>query len=87
MPPTKKRRLGDRPTPDLVILFLSGIVGFVIVIFTLVLLVLAIVDPNHNPGTLAIRVAALVNTLTGAIVGYLAGRGASRNGNGNGQSH
>lgn len=72
-------KLGERPTADLVIIWLAGVVGVVVIVFACaVLYVGAFTD--HDISTLATRIAAIINTLIGAIVGFVAGR--STNGNG-----
>lgn len=75
-------RLGDRPTADLVIIFLAAIVGFVVVVGCCGLVLAAFIAPNVDLSAVAIRIAAITNTLAGAIVGYVAGRGTNgRKGN------
>lgn len=70
-------RLRDRPTPDLVVLILSGVVAFTVgaAVFGGVWLKLA--DPGYDLERLGARLADVTNTLIGAIVGYLAGRGVN----------
>lgn len=68
--------LRDRPTSDLVVLGLTALVAFVVTTTVTAALVIKIADPKADIDVIMIRVAGLTNTLIGAIVGYLAGRGA-----------
>lgn len=72
-------RLRDRPTPDLVVLILAGVVAFSVVAAVLAGAWTRLVDPDANLDTLGARLADVTNTLIGAIVGYLAGRGVVQN--------
>jgi len=65
-----------RPTADLVIIFLAGIVGVSVLLLT-VGIIFAAAFTDADTSHLATRVGAIINTLTGAIVGYVAGRGTS----------
>lgn len=79
--------MSDRPTADLVILFLAGLVGIVILTMLVFIAWVSVYNPEVKITDLAIRIAAITNTLTGAIVGYVAGRGVNgvrKNGNGSG---
>jgi Flp pilus assembly pilin Flp len=59
----------DRPTSDLIVMFLAGVIAFVIVA--------AVTDTGADIDQLITWVGDLVSTLVGAVVGYLAGRGAA----------
>lgn len=76
-------RLRDRPTPDLIVIGLAVVLGFSIISWTVGALVLRIVDPDANLDKVAARLADVVNTLIGAIFGFLAGR-RTGDGDGNG---
>ena len=69
------RRFRDRPTADLVIFFLTGLVGFVIVASTIGVIVAEAINPEIDTGLIVARIVGIVNSLTGAIIGYVAGRG------------
>jgi hypothetical protein len=75
-------RLRDRPTPDLVVMFLAGLVGVILTTAMVGFVVLEAVGKNDDVTVLATRIAAITNTLIGAIVGYLAGRGVERGSDG-----
>lgn len=77
-------RLRDRPTPDLVVLFLAGLVGVILTTAMVGFVVLEATGKDDGVAVLATRIAAITNTLIGAIVGYLAGRGVERGSGGNG---
>jgi Na+/H+ antiporter NhaA len=70
-------RLRDRPTPDLIVFALTGVVIFSLIATTLALLISEIWYPDRDLGMLAGRVAAIMSSLIAAIVGYLAGRGVT----------
>lgn len=68
-------RLRDRPTADLVVLFLAAVVGVTIIGSTLGLFFASWLGADVDLGKVGARLADVTNTLIGAIVGYLAGRG------------
>lgn len=68
-------RFRDRPTPDLVVLFLAAIVGITIIGSTLGLFFASWLGADVDLSKVGARLADVTNTLIGAIVGYLAGRG------------
>lgn len=67
--------LRGRGTPDLIIIWLAAIVGFVVILGTLGAIVWKILDNDADISGVVRRLGDLVNTLVGAVVGYLAGRG------------
>lgn len=67
-------RLRDRSTTDLVIFFLAGLVGFVLVASTLGIIVLELTNYHINTDMAVARISAIVNTLVGALVGFVAGK-------------
>jgi hypothetical protein len=68
----------QRSTPDMIVLGLTAIVGFVICASTCVMLYAA-VTPNHEVSVpeIAKQVAELTTSLIAVIVGYVGGRGAA----------
>lgn len=70
-------KMSDRPTADLVILFLAGLVGIVVLGMLTFIVLVSVYNPEVKITDLAIRIAAITNTLTGAVVGYVAGRGVN----------
>ena len=76
-PPVPQPPMRQRPTADLIVFALTGIVGFVIVVSIVGGVIWKITSPEANIIELAQRIGDLVNTLIGAIVGYLAGRGTA----------
>jgi hypothetical protein len=72
---SERKRLGDRPTPDLVVVLLTICVVFVVVFSLVGAVVLRIVEPTTDLTNIAKSIAGITNTLIGAVVGYLAGRG------------
>lgn len=72
-------RLRDRPTPDLIVLFLAAIVGVLMIGAMFSVVYLEAVHAAVDLDKLSSRLADVTNTLIGAIVGYLAGRGVDPN--------
>ena len=73
--------IGDnRPTPDLIVMILSAIVGFVIIFSVITITVVAIVNPDENLTTIFAKIIDVTNTLIGAIIGYVAGSKVKPNG-------
>lgn len=77
MPP-----LRDRPTSDVIVLFLAGVVGFVIVLSTIGLTIAFAFGRSPDVGVIAKAIADLTSSLIALIVGYVAGRGVNGNGGG-----
>lgn len=70
-----------RATSDLIVLSLTGVVAFVVIAGIVGSIVWEIADPhNADLDELAKRIGDITNTLIGAIVGYLAGRGTTDGG-------
>jgi hypothetical protein len=74
----------DRPTSDLIVLFLAGVVGFVIIFSTIGLAFGYAIGRSPDVGTIAKAIADLTSSLIALIVGYVAGRGVNGNGGGGG---
>jgi hypothetical protein len=68
-------KLRDRPTADLVVLLLTAMVLFVIGFALVGVVVIEVTSSSIDVAKIAGRIAAFTNTIIGAIVGYLAGRG------------
>ncbi len=73
-------RFRDKPTADLIVIFLAALVGIIMLLMSITLIVVEIWYPDHDITTLATRVGTLTSSLIGAIIGYLAGRGVTPNG-------
>jgi membrane associated rhomboid family serine protease len=69
-------KLRDRPTSDLIVMFLAGVIALVILTALIGGVVWRINDPNADLDGLVKWVGDLTGTLVGAVVGYLAGKGA-----------
>jgi hypothetical protein len=74
----------DRPTADLVVIFLTGIVGVTVLITTIAVMYTEVRNPNVDTTRAVARIATIISSLITAIVGYIAGK---KNGNGNGNGH
>lgn len=70
-------QLRDRPTADLIVILLSGVVAFCVVSLATAVVVSSIWFPDHDITSLSQRIGTIISSLIGAIVGYLAGRGVS----------
>lgn len=74
-------KLSDRPTPDLIVIFLAGVVGVVLVLSVLSMLWAFAYRPEADLSIAASRVGTIVSSLVTGIIGYIAGRGMNgRNG-------
>lgn len=71
------RRFRDRPTADLVVLYLAGVVGTILIITTLAVIFIALFHPQADEGRVIQRIGTLVSNIIGAIIGYMAGRGVT----------
>lgn len=70
-----KPRIRERDTPDIIVLWLAGIIGVVVVSTTAAILFAALTDANINVTKVASGLSDLTTSLIAAVVGYLAGRG------------
>jgi hypothetical protein len=77
--------LSGRPTADLIVIFLTGIVGFMLVATGITALIIELTDSQHSTSDLLAFEGEVIKSFTAIIIGYLAGRGvSSKNGGGNG---
>jgi len=56
-------------------MFLAGLVGVLVMGSLVIVLIARLAEPSVDLDKAAARIADVTNTLIGAIVGYLAGRG------------
>jgi hypothetical protein len=80
-------RIRDRPTSDLIVFGFAATVMMVILTAVICGTIWRINDPNADIDALVGWVGDLTNTLIGAVVGYLAGRGVVVATNSNGTTH
>ena len=71
-------RRPQRPTADLIVMFLAGIVGFVVVFSTIAYIALAIFRPDISIAPLISKLGDITIQLIGVIVGYIGGRGTTK---------
>lgn len=72
-----------RTTADLVVIFLTGVVGFVVIVSTIGVIFAEIFHPGADTSRAVARIATLVSSMVTGIIGYIAGKGTERkNGNG-----
>ena len=77
---TGARQLSGRPTADLIVIYLSGIVGLVLMLTTCVALLIELTDSGHSTSDLLAFEGDVIKGFTTLIIGYIAGRGVT-NGN------
>ena len=78
-------KLSGRSTSDLIVIFLAGIVGFVLVTSSAALVFAFAFRPEVDISVVAARIGTIVSSLVTGIIGYIAGKGAANgrlNGNG-----
>ena len=75
--------MNERPTSDLIVFFLTAVVGLVVVVVLIGSYAMAANGEEVGEGIT--WVARITNTIVGGVFGYLAGRSVTpKNGNGNG---
>jgi hypothetical protein len=67
-------RLNERPTADLIVIALTGVVVFSVIASIIGLFLIEIYDPNRNVEDLSARVATIISSLVSGIIGYIAGK-------------
>jgi len=70
-------KLSDRATPDLIVIFLAGVVGFVLVVSSAAMVFAFVFRPEVDISTVAARVGTIVSSMVTGIIGYVAGKGAA----------
>jgi len=66
----------DRSTPELVMLILAGTVGLLLVASVIMIGAVEVTHPESDTSTAVSSIAHVMTLLTGAVVGFLAGRSA-----------
>jgi membrane protein YqaA with SNARE-associated domain len=64
----------DRPTADLVVLLLAGLISTILLIATAGVVVLAIVRPEADLTAATNVISSAVKVMLGALVGFVTGR-------------
>jgi hypothetical protein len=78
------KRLRDRDTPDLIVLFLALLVGIILGVELIVIVVTLFLQPGYDLSEAVAALTDVTNTLIAAVVGFVAGRGSPRGGDGGG---
>ena len=65
----------NRPTADLVVLFLCALIGIYLVVSMVFLVVTQINHDDQSAALLINRLGAIVNSIVGAVIGFVGGRG------------
>jgi hypothetical protein len=71
-----------RPTADLIVIFLTGVVGFMLVATGITALIIELTDSQHSTSDLLAFEGDVIKGFTTLIIGYIAGRGVSNGRNG-----
>ena len=74
--------LRARPTADLIVIFLTAIVGIVLLLTTVVALIIELTNSDHSTSDLLAFEGDVIKGFLGIIIGYIAGRGVSNGRNG-----
>ena len=69
--------LGGRPTADVVVLILTGVVGFIVTVVAMVAVGGLVTGHAADVKDLITTVGQMISGLISVIVGYVAGRGVS----------
>lgn len=69
--------LGDKPIADLVLLSFVGILGFLMIASVVGLSLLAVFRPDIDLSSAIGQFGNVLSVLTGAVLGYVAGRRAA----------
>ena len=67
--------LKNRSTSDLVVIFLAGLVGLYILGSMIFVIVVTVTGHDENLGLLLNRLGSIVNSIVGAVIGFVGGRG------------
>jgi len=70
-------RLKDRPTADLIVIFLTAVVGILLVATGIIALIIELTDDTKDAGSLLALEGDVIKGFTTLIIGYIAGRGVS----------
>lgn len=68
-------KLSDRPTGDIVILFLASLLVVIVVSILALVIYSEVRYPGESPISLIRPLGEAASTLTAALIGYIAGRG------------
>lgn len=66
-------RWRDRPTADIIVLILAVSVGLIVVVLTLAVVLAQFISPNLDFVAAARVISGVINTVIGALIGYMAG--------------
>lgn len=68
----------ERPTIDIIVILLTGIVGFCLILIVIGILALKLMHPETEPGKAGEAVGNILQIIVGALVGLIGGRAAGR---------
>lgn len=72
-------KLSDRPTSDLIVIFLAAMIGAAVLLGVLGLVALKIADPNENIDSSVKVIGDVLTVSLGAVVGFVGGRAVGVN--------
>lgn len=75
-------KLNERSTPDLIVIWLAGIVGLVVFGTLLISVFILVRNPDANIDDELGFVADMTASLMTGVIGYIGGRASAKNGNG-----
>jgi nitrate reductase gamma subunit len=77
--------LRDRPTSDLIVIFLAGMIGVAVLLGVLGLVALKIAQPDENIDSSVKVIGDILTVALGAVVGFVGGRAVGVNEGRNGR--
>lgn len=72
-------KFSDRPTSDLIVIFLAGMIGVAVLLGVLGLIALKIAQPDEDIDTSVKVVGDILTVALGAVVGFVGGRAVGAN--------
>lgn len=68
--------LKDRPTPELIMIFLTGVIGMVAFFSCVIVVVSVFFRPDADLSKLTNALGGIMTSLISALIGYVAGKSA-----------
>ena len=72
-------RLRNRPTADLIVIFLAGMIGIAVLAGVVGLIVLKVAQPDENINSSVKVIGDILTVALGAVVGFVGGRAVGAN--------
>jgi hypothetical protein len=71
-------RFKDGPIGDIIVLFLTFIIGLVVIISIITIAIVEIKNPEYNSDTEMSAIRDITGTMIAAVVGYIGGRNVNK---------